>query len=113
MINDMQFKMKGKKRSYSFWSWVLKKAQRKVKENEEKIVNLISVNFPSAFCMLIRYEIINTGQKYEIVMQGDYQDQYRSWKESEEKEIPEAVRVEWLITENHANAKQVAAKSIT
>ena len=109
----MQFKMKGKKRSYSFWSWVLKKAQRKVKENEEKIVNLISVNFPSAFCMLIRYEIINTGQKYEIVMQGDYQDQYRSWKESEEKEIPEAVRVEWLITENHANAKQVAAKSIT
>ena len=108
----MQFKMKGKKRSYSFWSWVLKKAQRKVKENEEKIVNLISVNFPSAFCMLIRYEIINTGQKYEIVMQGDYQDQYRSWKESEEKEIPEAVRVEWLIIENHANAKQVAAKSI-
>jgi hypothetical protein len=113
MINDMQFKMKGKNRSYSFWSWVLKKAQRKVKETEEKTVNLISVNFPSAFCMLIRYEIINTGQKYEIVMQGDYQDQYRSWKESEEKEIPEAVRVEWLITENHANAKQVAAKSIT
>jgi hypothetical protein len=112
MINDMQFKMKGKKRSYSFWSWVLKKAQRKVKETEEKTVNLISVNFPSAFCMLIRYEIINTGQKYEIVMQGDYQDQYRSWKESEEKEIPEAVKVEWIITENHANAKQVVAKSI-
>lgn len=107
----MQFKMKGK-RSYSFWSWVLKKAQRKVKETEEKTVNLISVNFPSAFCMLIRYEIINTGQKYEIVMQGDYQDQYRSWKESEEKEIPDAVKVEWIITENHANAKQVAAKSI-
>ena len=104
--------MKGKKRSYSFWSWVLKKAQRKVKETEEKTVNLISVNFPSAFCMLIRYEIINTGQKYEIVMQGDYQDQYRAWKESEEQEIPESVRVEWLITENHANAKQVVAKSI-
>jgi len=45
-------------------------------------------------------------------MQGDYQDQYRAWKESEEQEIPEAVIVELLITENHANAKQVAAKSM-
>jgi len=112
MISDMQFKMKGKKRSYSFWSWVLKKAQRKVKETEAKTVNLISVTFPSAFCMMIRYEIINTGHKYEIVIQGDYQDQYRAWKESEEQEIPEAVIVELLITENHANAKQVAAKSM-
>jgi hypothetical protein len=87
MINDMQFK-----------------------ETEEKTVNLISVNFPSAFCMLIRYEIINTGHKYEIVMQGDYQDQYRAWKESEEKEIPEAVKVEWIIKDKHGNAKLVSIK---
>ena len=106
----MQFKMKGKKRSYSFWSWLLKKAQKKVRETEEKTVNLISVNFPSAFCMLIRYEIINTGQKYEIVIQGEYQKQYRAWKESKEQYIPEEVKVEWIITENHANAKQVKTK---
>jgi len=108
----MQFKMKGKKRSYNFWSWVLKKAQRKVKETEEKTINLISVNFPSAFCMLIRYEVINTGQKYEIVMQGDYQKQYKTWKESEKQEIPEEVEVELLIIDNHTNAKQINTKSI-
>lgn len=106
----MQFKMKGKKIRHIFWSWILKKAQNKVKATEEKTINVVSVNFPSAFCMLIRYEIINTGHKYEIVMQGEYQEQYRAWKESEEKEIPESVKVEWIIKDRHRNAKLVSIK---
>jgi len=108
----MQFKIKGKKRVNNFWSWVLKVAQKRVKDTEDKTVNLISVTFPSAFCLLIRYEIINDGQKYEIVLQGDYQDAYKLWKESEEKDIPEAVKVEWMITANHSNAKLVSAKKL-
>lgn len=106
----MQFKIMGKKRSNSFWNWILKLAQKKIKATEEKIVNLISVTFPSAFCMLIRYEIINDGRKYEIVMQGDYQDAYKQWKESEEQTIPENVMVEHIIRDNHKHAKQVALK---
>ena len=107
----MQFKIKGKRRRNSFWNWVLKTAQKKVKRTEDKTINVISVNFPSAFCMLIRYEIINDGQKYEIVLQGDYQEAYKYWKESEEKDLPEGVRVDWMISANHANAKLVTVKS--
>lgn len=106
----MQFKIMGKKRSNSFWNWLLKLAQKKIKATEEKIVNLISVTFPSAFCMLIKYEIINDGRKYEIVVQGDYQDAYKQWKESEEQIIPESVMVEHIIRDNHKHAKQVALK---
>lgn len=106
----MQFKIKGKKRRHLLWGWILKMAQKKVKATEEKVVNLISVTFPSAFCMLIRYEILNDGRKYEIVMQGDYQDVYKQWKESEEQTIPDNVMVEHIIRDNYKDAKQVALK---
>lgn len=109
----MQFKIKGKKRAYGFWNWVLATAQKKIKKTEDKTINVISVTFPSAFCLLVRYEVINDGKKYEIVLQGDYQDAYKQWKDSEETEIPEAVKVEWMITENHQAAKQVSAKKMT
>lgn len=106
----MQFKIKGKKRIHSFWNWILKIAQKKVKVTEDKTINIISVTFPSAFCMLIRYEILNDGRKYEIVLQGEYQDAYKQWKESEEPIIPEGVMIEHIIKNNHTNAKQVALK---
>jgi hypothetical protein len=106
----MDFKIKGKKSKHKFWSWIFKMAQKKVKESEEKVVNVISVTFPSAFCMLIRYEIINEGKKYEIVTQGDYQEVYKKWKESEETEVSETINVEALIVDQHQKSKQVAIK---
>lgn len=109
----MQFKITGKRRSFNFWSKVLQHAQQRIKQVEDKTINVISVTFPSAFCLLIRYEIINNAQKFEIVLQGDYQDTYRAWKENDEKEIPDSVNVEMLIKYMHQNAKLITAKKLT
>lgn len=108
----MQFKITGKPRAFNFWNKLLQYAQQRVKRVEDKTVNVISATFPSAFCILIRYEIINNSQKYEIVLQGDYQDIYRIWKESDEPKIPESVNVELLIKSMHNSAKLVKAKKI-
>lgn len=108
----MQFKIEGKKVAFSFWNWLYKLSQKKIKKTEDKTINLISVVFPSAFCLLIRYEVINDGRKYEIALQGDYQDAYKTWKESDENETPDAVNVEWIIKENHKNSKLIANKKI-
>lgn len=108
----MQFKIKGKKRMYGFWNWLSKLAQKKIKMTEDKTINVISVTFPSAFCLLIRYEVINDGKKYEIVLQGDYQEAYKAWKESDEVEIPDSVKVEYMIMANHSIAKLVTTKKL-
>ena len=104
--NTMDFKMNGNKTKLKLWNWLLKISQKKVKKYEQDIVNVISVNFPSAFCLIIRYEIINEGCKYEIVSQGDYSEIYKKWKESEETIIPENVKVEYIIKEKHKVSQQ-------
>lgn len=105
----MQFTIQGKNRSHKFWIWLSKIIQKRIKKTEPKTVNVISTTFPSAFSLLIRYEIINTGNKYEIVLQGDFKNQFKEWKENQELNAP-SVNTESIIIEHHKNSTQVTNK---
>ena len=106
----MQFTIQSNKSNmHQFWLWLAKIIQKKIKKTEPKTINVISVTFPSAFSLLIRYEIINTSQKYEIILQGDFKKQFKEWKENQELSAP-SVNVESIINEHHKNSTQVTNK---
>jgi hypothetical protein len=107
----MQFKIIGNPVKNKFWKWISKIAQNKIKKTEDSIIDVKSVSFPSAYCILIRYEIINKSSKYEIVIQGDYVSQYKSWREQGEPSlgILEDKEVEIIIRNNLSSAKKVGS----
>lgn len=107
----MQFKILGSPGWNRFWKWVNKISQRKIKKTEDSVVDVKSVSFPSAYCILIRYEVINEASKYEIVMQGNYVTQYKAWKEQEETTwgILDDREVEIIIRTNHASSRKVGS----
>lgn len=107
----MQFKIMGNPGQNRFWKWVNRISQRKVKKTEDSVVDVKSVSFPSAYCILIRYEIINESSKYEIVIQGNYVAQYKAWKESGEVNlgILDDREVEILIRTNHKISRKVGS----
>jgi hypothetical protein len=107
----MQFKIIGNPTKNKFWKWVNRIAQKKIKKTDDSIIDVKTVSFPSPYCILIRYEVINEGSKYEIVMQGNYVPQYKSWKEQEEpiSGILDDREVEILIRSNHTSSKKVGS----
>lgn len=106
--NFDQFKIKGKKGNLNFWKWLLKLSQKKIKSIEDKTVNIISVKFPSPFSILIRYEFINTGEKFELFLQGEYQKYYKHWKES--GLLSSEIEIESIIKYRHAQSKIIKTK---
>ena len=107
----MQFKIMGNPGKNRFWKWVNKFSQKKIKKTEDSVVDVKSVSFPSAYCILIRYEIINEPSKYEIVIQGNYVAQYKAWKEHEEVNfgILDDREIEIIIRTNHKNSRKVGS----
>ncbi len=100
-VINRQFNIAGNKRKFNFWTKILKIAQEKTKTNSDKSVNISSVFFATPYCLIVKYEFVNAMEKYELVFQGEYQEEYRYWKDSEEKRIPNSVEIETLIKIHH------------
>ena len=91
-----QFTLRGSSLHHRFYSRILSFAQAKVRKHEDKVVDVISVKLPSAFCMVIRFSILNKNEKYEIVLQGQFQNVYKQQEENQ----PMDFNTEILIREN-------------
>lgn len=94
----MQFETKPKL-TYNFWNRVNKFVSKKVKLTEPKTVDIISTTMPSAFCLIIRYKILNSNEKYELILQGNFSDMYKRIKEDETL-IEKLINHEEIITNN-------------
>lgn len=108
----MQFKITGSPTRNRFWKCVSKIAQKRIKKTEDIIIDVKSVVFPSAYSILIRYETINSNEKYEIIIQGNYVPQYKIWKEVGEprdlqSEVLDERDIEIIIRTNHSSAKKI------
>jgi hypothetical protein len=78
-------------------------SEKKIQKHEDKTIDIILVKFPSPFSMLIKYKVLNTGDKYEIVIQGYFQDAYKKYKETGEVDN----NVSLIINSEHKNAFKI------
>jgi hypothetical protein len=87
----------------NFANWVKSWSEIKIQKHEDQIIDVILVKFPSPFSMLIKYKVINTGNKYEILIQGHFQEAYKKFKET--GEINKNVNL--IIAEEHKNSYKI------
>lgn len=94
----MQFETKPKL-TYNFWNRIHKFISKKVKSTESKTIDVISTTLPSAFCLIIRYKILNSNEKYELIIQGNFSDTYKRIKDDETL-IEKLINYEEIIINN-------------
>ena len=105
----MQFKIVGSPFRNKMWRRVNSITLKYIKNTEDNIIDVSKITFPSPFCVLIRYEILNFSEKYELVFQGDYQDKFRAYKDLDNDPLAglDEDGIETLIRTNHKRAKRI------
>ena len=110
-----QFYIKGSSLKSRFWrgiknlgNSIQKWANKGIKRNEDKTIDVIEVKFPSPFSLLIKYRVTNLDEKYEIIIQGYFQEAYTIF--SKEGEIPKSICIPDIIESQHRNAFKLTTK---
>jgi len=100
-----QFMIQGNKFSYKLFKWGFEFCKKKIKKHENKTIDITSIKFPSAFSMVIRFSIVNTNEKFEIVLQGYFQEAYKYFEET--GKLIETINAEVLIRQNLREAFKI------
>ena len=101
----MTFTIKGSPRAYSIWKKINDISAKKLKRNEDSVIDINTISLPTPSLLLIKFTTINTGKKYELVFQGKYSEIYK--KISEGFEVSELVSAKELIKDNIKNAFEI------
>lgn len=100
------FRIEGNNLKYKFWKRRLEKAQYKVRQYEDTVVDITTVLFPTPSLMVIKFATTNNGNKYELVTQGKYAQQYKKAAEGNEITASE-VNAQAIIMNNLDEAFQI------
>jgi hypothetical protein len=86
----------GKPLLYSFWKKINEYSYRCVKKCEDKSIDISSILLPTSSTMIIKFTVLNTGKKYELVIQGKYSEYYKKVQEGEHIS-PDSVNAQLLV----------------
>jgi hypothetical protein len=95
------FEIEGNKFQYKFWKFILNIAQNKIKKHENLKISVSNIVFPTPSSLLIKFNILNTNSRYELLLQGNYIEAYKKYSNSEDE-----------ITSNDVNAEEIIRQKI-
>jgi hypothetical protein len=81
---------------HSFWKRMHNYSYKKLKRYEDKNIDISSILLPTSSTLIIKFTVLNTAKKYELVIQGRYAEFYKKTCEGEHIS-PEMINAPLLI----------------
>lgn len=100
------FKIQGSPIRFKFWKWLNNLSTNKMKKYQDVVIDITNILLPTPSTMIIKFTIVNTSKKYELINQGRFSELYK--KQSDGEAITSLdINTENIITSNLKYAYEI------
>jgi hypothetical protein len=108
-MKNQQFTIPGQSIFYRFFNWRFNRATKRAEklkakrdQYDDKTFDITDVYFHSPYILIIKYKILQTNARHQIVLENNFREQYKYY--SEHKELPESIKLQTVISHHHKNS---------
>lgn len=105
LIKGNKFKRKFWNVIYQFYKKRADKYFEKVVDASDKTFKVNMINFYNPYVIIIKYRLEQANQDYQIVMQGNFKEQFLYW--TNHKELPPLFELQDIIRVKHPQAQKI------
>lgn len=84
---------------YRIWKRINEVSQKKLLKFQDLMIDVTNILVPTPSSMIIKFTVVNTGKRYELMLQGKYAEIYKETQDGEPIK-PERVNAEIVIRSN-------------